>query len=184
MISFEPGPNTASTAFSSPDFAAPTSALPASSGEAKVLWPAVAATSLPDRVPEVRGMISANAINKLPALTLLRRSCILTSQRQHGCDFAKAGPMPTPICDWRHRRPPPRKPPPPWNPPPPQPPPPPRLCRPRALSALDPQPPLPAPLNAEEAPLSFCPHPRAASALAKLDPADLLTLCQPLPVFL
>src|SRR5215469_2176131 len=184
MISFEPGPKTASTAFSSPDFAASTSALPASSGEAKVLWLAVAATAFSDRVPEVRGMISANAISKLPTLTLLRRSCILTSQHQLGCDFAKACPMPMSICDRPHRRPPPRKPPPPWKPPPPQPPPPPRLCQPRALSALDPQPSLPAPLNAEEAPVSLCPHPRAASELAKLDPAGLLTLCQPLPVFL
>src|SRR5215472_10621435 len=78
MISFEPEPKIASTLSWSPAFAASMSALPASSGEANVLWLAAAAAAVaavPDFAQETRGIRKTKSNAKVAGAMVRRTWC-------------------------------------------------------------------------------------------------------------
>src|ERR1039458_5148635 len=131
MRSFEPGPKMASIASRLSDLAASTSALPASSGEAKVFCTTVVAAGCSCfLLHETREITSAKSAQRIQRCETLRLSCNIPILRPCclSCFRLKA------VEVLRHYR----RPPPPWKPPPPPQPP-----QPRELAERSPQPPPP-----------------------------------------
>src|SRR5215472_18085638 len=97
MTAFEPGPKIASTVFWSPAFAASTSALPASSGEANVLWLESAAAAVSDFAQEMSGMSKAKSHAKLAGAMVRRIRCDIfdlqdqTDRRAHSQLISHSG---------------------------------------------------------------------------------------------